>query len=90
MKIEEVNEILSGLTEYELSNKYSKISESQPDNYYSEKYDGDNSEKIIIYRLGIEDWHLKLTLRTDSYGDNEIVAGVRFVKPIIKQVTDFE
>ena len=29
-------------------------------------------------------------MRTDSYGDNEFVYSIQIVRPIVKQVTDFE
>jgi hypothetical protein len=57
-----------------------------PDFYCNKEYD----ELIEIYSLGEDDLHLKLILRTDSYGDNEFVSSIQIVKPIVKQVTDFE
>jgi hypothetical protein len=36
-----------------------------------------------------EDVYVKLTIRQDSYGENEFIEGIQFVKPQVKQVTDF-
>lgn len=32
---------------------------------------------------------VKLTIHQDSYGENEYIKGIQFVKPELKQVTDF-
>lgn len=36
-----------------------------------------------------EDVYIKFTIRQDSYGENEFIEGIQFVKPQVKQVTDF-
>ena len=36
------------------------------------------------------DIFVKLTIEVDSYGENEYIKGIQFVKPIIKTITDFE
>ena len=48
------------------------------------------------YETGFEVYHLedntyiKLTIYTDSYGDNEQVVGIEFVSPQVVQLTNFE
>ncbi len=37
-----------------------------------------------------DDLYIKLKLRTDSYGENEYVSGLQFVKQVTKNVTGFE
>lgn len=89
MKIEEINEILSNLNY--LDNKYNSVAQHQPDNYWSEKYESENSERTEIFNLNNKDnWHLKTTYQTDSYGDNERLVAIKFVKPVVKEITDFE
>lgn len=90
LTIKQVNDILSNLDKYNLRAKYSLVLEQEPEDYYEEKYQGEESKKTEIYKLGIDDLHLKLERQTDSYGDNESLVSIKFVRPIVKQVTDFE
>lgn len=55
--------------------------------------EGDQGESGLSYEVcstPIEGLFVKLTINTDSYGDNEFVAGVEFVQPIQKTVTNYE
>jgi hypothetical protein len=70
--------------------KFKKVSDSKVDNLRGEERQGEYDEIVEIYSLGEDDLHLKLVLRTDSYGDNESIHSVQIVKPITKQITDFE
>ena len=70
--------------------KFNKVSDSKIDNLRGGESQGEYDELIEVYSLGEADLHLKLVLRTDSYGDNEYVHSIQIVKPIVKQVTDFE
>lgn len=56
---------------------------------YNDPEQGDTGLSYEVYKLS-EDIYVKLEINTDSYGDNEFVAGIEFVRPIVKQVTDFE
>lgn len=49
---------------------------------------GVEGESYEIYKVA--DIYVKIKISTDSYGDNERITGLEFVKPIVKQVTDFE
>lgn len=55
---------------------------------------GEQGQEGLAYEffdIGLEDGVvLKMTITTDSYGDNETVSGIEFVKPIKKEVTVFE
>lgn len=90
LTIEQVNDVLSNLDKHNLKAKYSLVAENEPLDYWEEKYQGHNSIKSEVYRLGIDDLHLKLERQTDSYGNIESLVSVKFVRPIVKQVTDFE
>lgn len=86
-----INEALKSIPELRYNNKkFKKVSDNKIDNLRGGESQGEFDELIEVYSLGVDDLHLKLTLRTDSYGDNEYVHSVQIVKPIVKQVTDFE
>lgn len=86
-----INEALSDIESLRYnSKKFKKISNSLIDNLRGDERQGEYNEIIEVYSLGIDDLHIKLTLRTDSYGDNEFVHSIQIVKPVVKQVTDFE
>ena len=87
MDINQINEVLSELNEYSLERKYSKVLSEEPNDYYSE---GEYSTKTDIYKLNIKDWHLKVNTTRDSYGNNPTITSIKFVKPVIKQIQDFE
>lgn len=87
MDIKQINEILSDLNEFRLDNTYTKVATDEPRDFYSE---GEYSTKTDIYRLNIEDWHLKVNTTRDSYGDNPTITSIKFVKPVIRQIQDFE
>lgn len=82
-----INEALSNINELRYGKKFKKVIS---DRKSEGEYEGSYEELVEIYALGFEDYHLKLTLRTDSYGDNEFVHSVKIVKPIVKTITDFE
>jgi len=48
----------------------------------------DGSTWIEVYPFD-GDIFIKLTIRIDSYGENEFIEGIQFVKPVIKSVTDY-
>lgn len=86
-----INEALENIPNLRCNHKkFKKVSDSKIDNLRGDERQGEYDELFEIYSLGEDDLHLKLTLRTDSYGDNEFVHSIQIVKPIVKQVTDFE
>ena len=86
-----INEALKDISELRWKHlKFKKVSDSKIDNLRGGESEGEYDELIEVYSLGENDLHLKLVLRTDSYGDNEYVHSIQIVKPIVKQVTDFE
>lgn len=86
-----INEALSDIESLRYnSKKFKKISNSLIDNLRGDERQGEYNEIIEVYSLGVEDLHIKLTLRTNSYGYDEAVHSIQIVKPVVKQVTDFE
>ncbi len=52
---------------------------------------GENGVSYEVYKLPFDgETFIKLTITTDSYGNNETVSGVQFVRPVTKQVTAYE
>lgn len=47
-------------------------------------------EGVINEVYEVDGFFLKLTIKTDSYNDNERVTGIEFVQPIEKVITTFE
>lgn len=78
-----INEILKDLSRIQYSNEFSVVTDSS-------NIEGDYEEFIRVYRYKDTDIFIKITTSTDSYGYNEGIRSVQFVKPVVKQVTDFE
>lgn len=55
--------------------------------------DGEQGEEGVsfeVYKTSFDGMYVKLTIKTDSYGDNERITGIQFVKPTTKTVSVFE
>lgn len=87
MDINQINEVLSNLDEYSLGKKFTKVATDELKDYYDE---GEESTKVEIYKLNIEDWHLKVNTTRDSYGENPTITSIKFVKPTIKTIETYE
>lgn len=90
LTVGQVNEILKDLSVYSLKKKYEVVSEVQDDDYGEELEQCEYSYKTRIFRLGIDDLHLKVVDKCDSYGDYQGITSIKVVRPVIKQITDFE
>lgn len=91
MSLKVINEALSDIEGLRYnSKKFKKVSNSIVDNLRGEDRQGEYNEIIEVYSLGVDDLHIRLTLRTNSYGYDEAVHSIQIVKPVVKQVTDFE
>ena len=86
MNYKKLNEIFKNINNITLTN----VSSSQSENFYREKDQGEEGEQIDIYDLGFDSMFLKVITTSDSYGGELGVTSIQFVKPIVKQVTDFE
>lgn len=85
-----INEALADIGNLRYGKKFKKVSSDLVDNLRGDERQGEYNELIEVYSLGVDDLHIKLTLHTDSYGYDEAVHSIQIVKPVIKQVTDFE
>lgn len=90
LTVEQLNNFLSHLDEWTLKNKFSQVAKTESSDYNNEKDQGETGECVEVYRLGVDDLHLKIVRESDSYGDNEHVTQIKFVVPVVKQITDFE
>lgn len=83
MSYQLINEALKDIPALRYShNKFKRVTKEIREDEYNETTE--------VYSLGEDDLHIKIVLRSDSYGDNESVSSVQIVKPVVKQVTDFE
>lgn len=85
-----INEALSNIPQLRYGKKFQKVASNKIDNLRGGESPGDYDEIIEIFSLGVDDLHIKLEMRTDSYGDNEFVHSIKIVKPVVKTITDFE
>ncbi len=85
-----INEALSDISELRYGKKFKRVAKDKIDNLKGYERQGEYDEIVEIYSLGVDDLHIKLVLRTDSYGESEFVHSIKIVKPITKTVTDYE
>lgn len=87
-----INEALSDIPRLRYNHpKFKKVSSDKTINIKNDEGEqGEYDEFIEIYSLGQDDLHIKLVLHTNSYGYDEAINSISLVKPVIKQVTDFE
>jgi hypothetical protein len=91
MELKQINEVLSDLSQRTLEKKFKLVESNEPRNYWSEKYQGENSVKTEIYEVDKKaKTFLKISRATDSYGNSETVVGISFVTPKEVKVTAFE
>lgn len=90
MDYKQINEALGNLTNFRYENR-SKLIEKIVEYEINSEY-GQQGESSIFHEIYPFDGEIfiKLTLNTDSYGYNEFINGVQFVKPAQKTVTIFE
>lgn len=62
----------------------------QDRNFYSEKSQGEEGSRFVVYDVSLPDVYLKVEYRSDSYGDDKGVAGVQFVTAATKTVQEFK
>jgi hypothetical protein len=59
--------------------------------YGDDGVQGESDNYAKIYKIvGEDDLYLKVEFETDSYGSNDGVVGVQFVRPIKKTIIGFE
>ena len=92
MDYKKINELLKSIssTTYKYRNNvvHEEVVNEVNGDYASQ---GENGESFKVYDVGLPDGlFLKVTTITDSYGYNEAVGGVEFVKGKEKKVTVYE
>ncbi len=86
MDVVKLNKVLKDLKNIELK----RVSTFESDNFDREKNQGEEGERIDIYDLGEDDLFLQVITSSNSYGDEEGVKSIQFVKPITKTVKGYE
>lgn len=79
-----VNSILDNIQQYKV------ITDNKSIDYYKEKNQGEEGERVQILDIGIEDVYLKVVYKSDSYGSNETLDSIRFVTSTSKTVKVYE
>jgi len=90
MDYKKLNKMLEDLQQFRHTNSLKlveRITISEVDKEYGSQ--GDTSVYHEVYPFDGE-MFIRLTINTDSYGYNEFINGIQFVKPIQKTVTMFE
>lgn len=90
LTVVQVNEILEDISIHNFKNKFILVAEERDDDYGEELGQCNFSYRRSIFKLGIDDLHIKVTEETDSYGDCRGIRSIKIVRPIVKQITDFE
>lgn len=88
MTLTEVNEVLKNLSQWNLEKSYTKVA-TATNNEWNKEGSGYEGTRETIYDLknGI---FLKIIETQDSYGNDEQITGIQFVKPKEVLVTQFE
>lgn len=87
MDYKQLNDLLGDLQNLRNTKYEQRIVEHEIDGEGSQ---GDEGLSYEVYKVPFEEGlFLKLKITTDSYGDNESIAGVEFVKPIEKKILQY-
>ena len=93
MEIKEINKILSNLScmisDYG-KNPYNKVLDTRDGTCSQNESQGEYDTITRVYDLKQDSLFLKIVIHTDSYGNNEYLNRIEFVKPVIREVTDFQ
>ena len=98
MNFKIINEILKDT--YLLTNEFTKkpkylqfVTREDVHQMDGSESQGDYNEYFIVWEIkdpNFKDIFLKVTIQTDSYGDNEFVYGIEFTKATKKTVLSYE
>ena len=88
LELSEVNKILSNFHNLRRGKAENIETVRKVNGDYSSQ--GETGLSYEVYKTPIDGVYIKLEIITDSYGDDEIINGIEFVKPIQKTVTIFE
>lgn len=81
---------IKDISELRYGKKYRRVAETNDEKLdgHDGGWQGQYNTLTEIYHI-TDDLYVKLTLKTDSYGDNEGISGISLVSPVVKQVQDF-
>lgn len=88
MDFKQLNELLKDLSR--IRNNNEQISKDVIHTIEDEGNQGDEGVSYEVYKIPYDNLYVRLTIKTDSYGDNEYVSGIEFVQPIEKTIQTFE
>jgi hypothetical protein len=88
MDYKKLNEILGSLRA--LRRKQTPVETIVVNELAGEGSQGEENEIYEVYSIPDSDMFIKLRISSDSYGDNEFIDGITFVKPQQKTVTNYE
>jgi hypothetical protein len=88
MDFRQLNELLKDLES--LRNGKNLLERDVIHTIEDEGMQGDEGVTFEVYKLPEHNLHIRLKITTDSYGDNEKIAGIEFVQPIERKITRFE
>lgn len=81
---------IKNISELRYGTKYRRVAETNDEKLsgHEDGWQGESNTLTEVYHIAGE-LYVKVTLKTDSYGDNEAISGISLVSPIVKQVQDF-
>src|SRR5208283_1660296 len=88
MNYRQLNEALKNLNS--LRNSGKRVERVIEKEIGEESSQGDEGISYEVYKSPVEGIFIKLKITTDSYGNNDHVAGIEFVTPKEKTVTSYE
>lgn len=89
MEFQKLNSLLKDLRSLRV--KRNLVSTEVIHSIEDEGHQGEEGVSFEVYKIeGVDDIYMKLKIVTDSYGDNDSVAGIEFVQPIQKTITGYE
>lgn len=89
LDVQKINSILENLCSYELGRKFKKVYESESKNFYDEKSQGEEGERVLVFDVG-EDLFLKVIETSNSYGEELGIKTVKFVQQFEKTIKVYE
>lgn len=87
MNLTKINEVLKDLKQLRYRGKPVEVEVVKE---IRDEEQGEEGLSYEIYNLDTDDLYVKLKINTDSYGDNESITGLEFVKPKEVIVTKFQ
>lgn len=87
--VEKLNYILEDLCTYELGRKFNKVYEEESKDFYDEKSQGEEGERVLVFDVG-GGLFLKVIETSNSYGEETGISSVKLVERKEKVVEVYE